>query len=323
MRSFGCAQDDAFGYDACASALRMTSFCHSERAKRAEESHTNQQTTMNKTKKKNYIIAAVLLLAAILSFTTVSNAFTSDSFVAPKVQYLDEKKTTVMEMSAVAIAASAAITLVPGDAGTPIAEKLADLSKYAIIILSAVFLEKYLINLTALAAFKIIIPIGLIIIALCLVLNRKRFFQLGLRLIICGALIFAVIPASIGVSKAIESTYQMTIQQTIDTAKEDTQEIQENAEDQNAIQKFINSVKGGAKAVVDKFEKTLTNMIEAFSVMIVTSVLIPIVVYLLMWLIIKSLFFADKKGSPVYLQLPDGSNVALNDLPSEGTDVRP
>ena len=263
-------------------------------------------------RKKNWIIAVVLVIVAVLSFTVIANAFTSDKFVKPKVQYLSEKKTTVMEMSAVAIAASAAITLVPGDAGTPIAEKLADLSKYSIIILSAVFLEKYLINLTALAAFKLVIPVGLLIIAACLAFGRKRFYQLGLRLVICGALIFAVIPTSIVVSQAIESTYQNTIEQTIEDAKEDTQEIQDNAEDQSALQKFINSIVGGAKAVVDKFEKTLTNMIEAFSVMIVTSVLIPVVVYLLMWLIIKALFLSDRaKGSPVILQLPDGSKLPL------------
>ena len=263
-------------------------------------------------RKKRWIIAAVLVIAAILSFTAVANAFTSDSFVKPRVQYLDEKKGTVMEMSAVAIAASAAITLVPGDAGTPIAEKLADLSKYSIVILSAVYLEKYLINLTALAAFKIIIPVGLLIAAACLAFGRKRFLNFAMRLVLCGALIFAVIPVSILASQAIESTYKMTIEKTIEDAKEDTQEIQDNAQDQNALQKFINSIVGGAKAVVDKFEKTLTNMIEAFAVMIVTSILIPVVVYLLMWLIIKSLFLSDRvKNGPVYLMLPGGQNIPL------------
>ena len=40
--------------------------------------------------------------------------------------------------------------------------------------------------------------------------------------------------------------------------------------------------------------------------------LIPVVVYLLMWLIIKALFLSDRaKGSPVILQLPDGSKLPL------------
>ena len=263
-------------------------------------------------KKKKWIKIAVCIIAAVLSFTVLTNAFTAESYVKPKVQYLDEKKTTVLEMSAVAVAASTAITLVPGDAGTPIAEKLADLSKYSIVILSAVFLEKYLINLTAIAAFRFLIPAGLLLAAVCIALGKDRIKRFGYRLVFCGALFAAVIPISIYVSQAIESTYQMTIEKTIETAKEDSAEIQENAEDQTALQKFFNSIVGGAKAVVQKFEKTLTNMLEAFAVMLVTSILIPIVVYLALWMIIKSLI-TPLRGAPepVVLKLPDGAVIQL------------
>ena len=192
-----------------------------------------------------------------------------------------------------AIAASAAITLVPGDIGTPIADKLADLSKYSIVILCAVFLEKYLLKILVVAAFRIIIPLGLVIVALCFIIGKQRFLRLGARLVLCGALIFAVIPVSVFISQTIEATYKDTIEQTIETAKEDTKEIEDNSTSQSALERFINSIKGGVKAVTDKFEKTLTNMIEAFAVMIVTSCLIPIVVFLLFWWLLRSLFSAE------------------------------
>lgn len=54
-----------------------------------------------------------------------------------------------------ATATSALITLIPGDVGTPIAEKVADLSGYLLIVLCAVYLEKYLVTLTGYAAFKL------------------------------------------------------------------------------------------------------------------------------------------------------------------------
>ena len=51
--------------------------------------------------------------------------FTSSTeFNAKTIQSLDDKKTTVMELAAASTAASAAITLIPGDVGTPIANKL-------------------------------------------------------------------------------------------------------------------------------------------------------------------------------------------------------
>ena len=65
---------------------------------------------------------------------------------AHAIQSLDDKKTTALELTAAATAASAAITLIPGDAGTPIADKLADLSSYFLIVVCAIYLEKYLVT---------------------------------------------------------------------------------------------------------------------------------------------------------------------------------
>ena len=70
---------------------------------------------------------------------------------AHAIQSLDDKKTTALELTAAATAASAAITLIPGDAGTPIADKLADLSSYFLIVVCAIYLEKYLVTITGLA----------------------------------------------------------------------------------------------------------------------------------------------------------------------------
>ena len=80
------------------------------------------------------------------------------------IQSLDDKKTTALELTAAANKPSAAITLIPGDAGTPIADKLADLSSYFLIVVCAIYLEKYLVTITGLAAFKLLIPIGCILL---------------------------------------------------------------------------------------------------------------------------------------------------------------
>ena len=68
---------------------------------------------------------------------------------------LDEKKSTVTGLAAASISVSSAITLIPGDTATPIANELADLSTYFMVILSAVFLEKYLLTIIGFIVFKI------------------------------------------------------------------------------------------------------------------------------------------------------------------------
>ena len=52
-----------------------------------------------------------------------------------------------------------------GDAGTPIADKLAKIEfAYFLIVVCAIYLEKYLVPITGLAAFKLLIPIGCILL---------------------------------------------------------------------------------------------------------------------------------------------------------------
>ena len=94
--------------------------------------------------KKKWIIVAVWLLIAVLSFTVAAKYASAPEHHKEVISSLDEKKDTVLELTVAATATSALITLLPGDVATPIAEKIADLSGYLMIVLCAIFLEKYL-----------------------------------------------------------------------------------------------------------------------------------------------------------------------------------
>lgn len=96
---------------------------------------------------------------------------------------LDEKKDTVLELTVAATATSALITLIPGDVGTPIAEKVADLSGYLLIVLCAVFLEKYLVTLTGYAAFKLFIPAACVLFAWKFDFGKPQYWTSGQKVI--------------------------------------------------------------------------------------------------------------------------------------------
>ena len=77
--------------------------------------------------KKKCILLATWLLIGILSFTVVGKYAAAPESHQATITSLDEKKNTVLELTMAATATSAVITLLPGDIGTPIAEKVADL----------------------------------------------------------------------------------------------------------------------------------------------------------------------------------------------------
>ena len=94
----------------------------------------------------------------------------------------------------------------PGDVATPIADKLADLSSHFLLVLCAVFLEKYLLTITGTVTFSFLIPVSCLLYVLYVLFDWKSLRLLAARLTAFGLLIFLVIPASVYVSDLIEDS---------------------------------------------------------------------------------------------------------------------
>ena len=118
----------------------------------------------------------LLLLVALLSFNKISVVTSSPETYASMIESLDEKRNTVTGLIATSTATSAAITVLPDDVGTPIAEKIADLSTYFLIVLGAIFLEKILLTVGGYVTFKCIVPI-LCFVAISAILIRKKTWR--------------------------------------------------------------------------------------------------------------------------------------------------
>ena len=261
-----------------------------------------------KRKKQDYVWIAGLVVLMLLSMTGFRSYFTSKEYTQPRIEYLDQKKGTVMELAAVSTTASAAISAIPGDAGTPISEKLADLSTYSLIVICALFLEKYLLALTGDAVFMIIVPLACLFgIAYYAGLRKEGLRRFAVKLAAIGLVIHFIVPTSVYVSEKIEETYQSSITETIENAKESSEEIQENTQSQSLWDKFISGIAGGINGLTERLQKILNNLIEGIAVMIVTSCLIPIVVMLFFSWIIKAIVaetgMSDRMRMPMHMHM--------------------
>lgn len=152
----------------------------------------------------------VCIIIAGISFFGLAKSYSSPESKINKetIKYLDEKKTTALELSASATAVSTLITLAPGDDGTPVANKLMDLAGYFLIVVSAIYLEKYLLTILGALTFKWLIPVSMLALAVYFGSKKELFWKIGVKIFIFGLAIYAVIPVSVHVSKMIYSTYQ-------------------------------------------------------------------------------------------------------------------
>ena len=251
----------------------------------------NKNEIVKKKYSKKIAIVAILLVVGIFSMTIVSKVASDPAHHTKTIESLDEKKVTVLKLTATSTAAATAIAAIPGDATTPIANKLADLTSYFLIILMVVFVEKYLVTLTGYAAFFILIPIACLALAAGVCLEKTFLKILAAKIAAAGLVIFLIIPVSMKVSDIIEQTYETSMEVTMEEAQTIADEINENTDSEgNILEKAWKKIQGGISGVIDKGENLLNNFIETIAVMMVTSCVIPIVVLLFTSWLVKTLF---------------------------------
>ena len=300
---------------------------------------------------KKYIIVVILLLVAILSVTVIGKYASAPENHQKTIASLDEKKQTVMELTAASTVTSALITLLPGDTATPIAEKMADVSGYLLVVLCAIYLEKYLVTITGYVAFTYLIPIACGLWILNLIFANATVRKLAAKLAVFGLAISLVVPTSVKISDLIGDTYQAQIEATIEDAK-NTQNILENSgvvDDTNAtettgtgttgtatqntqekdnstsgsvtnifdwakdaisnaqesVSNVVDNVVISSEDLVQKVENSLNHFIEAVAVMIITSCVIPMLVLLLFFWMVKIVLDVDLSGVKIKGMLPE------------------
>ena len=300
--------------------------------------------------KQKCITAAVLLLVAILSITVVGKYVSAPENHQKTIASLDEKKQTVMELTAASTVTSALITLLPGDTATPIAEKMADVSGYLLVVLCAIYLEKYLVTITGYVAFTYLIPIACGLWILNLIFANATVRKLAAKLAVFGLAISLVVPASVKISDLIGEPYKAQIEATIEDAR-NTQSILENSgvvNDTNAaengtgitgtatentqeknnsesssvsnifdwakdaissakdsVANVVENVTISTEELVQKVENSLNHFIEAVAVMIITSCVIPMLVLLLFFWMVKIVLDVDLSGVKIKGMLPE------------------
>ena len=97
------------------------------------------------------IILSIALL--IFSWWFVDSSVMTDltTYVTSE---LDAMREIVVQLTAISTVSSTALTLLPGDIATPLAENLADISDYLLVVFAALWLQKYLFSSMGIIVLK-------------------------------------------------------------------------------------------------------------------------------------------------------------------------
>lgn len=237
------------------------------------------------------LITVVLLCVMGLSMTVVVNQTTDVENHVSTIQMLDEKKMTAIEMTAAVAAASTAVAAVPGDATTPIAEQISELTNPLLLVVCTIYLEKFLLTTMGYISFMILIPLACGLLMCHLWINRPSLQLLAVKTSVFALVLYLLIPTSVMVTKLIEDTFDQSIEVTYNTVEEiETEELVQEETSSGWISGILSGIQDTASDLSESAERALSAFVDAIAVIVITTCVIPIAVILFAIWFIKFLF---------------------------------
>ena len=225
-----------------------------------------------------------LILLVVISLTYGYKIGSKPSTYLTINESIDNKTTTVLELTGAATVISTAISAIPDDTATPIAQEFAKLTEAFAIVLIVLFAEKYLMPIMGMIAFRGIIPVAAILFIIGIWKNNKVFIGKGWNYVKLALALLLIIPSGILCSERIDETYKQSIQTSIVSATsiaDDARRVSDsNTTDSNGLKGRIDNLR-------DKALGAVRNYIEAFAVMVVTTIVIPLVIAVVLFAVLK------------------------------------
>ena len=234
-----------------------------------------------------------LLLIAVFSFFAMTAILPETDFIKNSLESVEKSSESVMKFSAATLSASLALSALPDDFATPLADSLADMNFYFVVILVALFLEKLLIGYGIKAAFAIFIPLACLIGVLFVVTKQTVLKGLAIRLCALGLTVALVVPCSTHITDIIASDLTAYVNETIEETEAGAGKLQDAMEDgdgdKTIFEKLSDLFQAAIRGIADlmlHFQNTIRRCMNSIAILILTNCLMPLLTFfVLKWLL--------------------------------------
>ena len=261
---------------------------------------------------RKILVIVILLTAALLCIFVLRPILSSKDTYAGSIAFLEERLANTNKLILGSGSASFIMSMFPEDTGTPIANELAKLSSHLLLITSSILLERYLITAIGLAACIIIFPaaclFGIAAVAATRKENRRKLAEHAIRMCVFGICFILIIPLGCACGQTIEELNRDSINRAMAIAEEANSIVEQipETEEKNIFGKvkdFFSDIWSSATQAYDWGKSVLSNYMSSVSVMLVTTIAIPIMILLaFIWAII---FLTRKDFARMLLGTPE------------------
>ena len=237
------------------------------------------------------------LFIMVFSIFVLADVVPEMEFVKNTIERLEESEKTIMRFSGSTIGISLAITALPDDFATPLADTLADMNTYFIFIYAILFVEKLIVVEGIGIIFTYFIPTACILSILAELTKKEVFKKFAIKVIILGAAAVLVIPFSMFFAENVGEKYLDYVDETIEEAEsgaEQITDIMNSSEGEETIfERLSEAFKTAVQGVEDLmlyFKNVIKKFVNAISILLVTNFVIPLLILFFFKWLMKEIF---------------------------------
>lgn len=218
---------------------------------------------------------ATLVVVAFFSMFVLSAIFCNPAVHSGTFAFIDEKKANAMMLTGTVTLASTAISALPEDTASSLANELADLAAPLMVIVCVLFLEKYLLTSLELIAFGVLLPLACCILIVDQIRRKKAYRILATKIVLIALVCALIVPVSVLIARMIEGTYSQTVDTTFDELGKLATAFTQTADGGKAG--FLEGLTNGIGKLYDTAKDMLGLMIDGVAILLVTSCLMPLI----------------------------------------------
>lgn len=261
---------------------------------------------------KQIFIVMIWVFIGVFSFCVLSKVVPQSYFETVSMERLDECEKTVGRFAVATITTSVAITFLPDDIGSSIAESLTELDTIFVIILVAIYLEKLILTYGTAVVFQGLVPIICLLFAINVFIKNNTLKTFTLKLVALSVMVLLVIPCGTKVSDVVCNNYMEYVNDVINETETKSKSVSEiittTDDEQSVLEKISNAFKTAVSSMndmIEYFKGVIKKCITAVSILILSSCVIPILTLVLMVWIVKQLFNISWNPTPVVRNIVD------------------
>lgn len=239
----------------------------------------------------------VAIFIAVFSFCVLANKVPETGWIEKTIESLDDSKNTIMEFSGATIATSLAISALPDDFASPLANTLTDMNKYFVFIFAVLFVEKLIVVEGVEIAFSYIIPIACMLYVFSVIFGKTLLKEFATKIAILAIAVVTVVPFSTHFTEMICDDYLVYVDETIAEADAGATKVNdvmlESNEENNIFERLSKAFDTAIKDVtmlLDYFSNVIKKCVNSIAIMMVTTFILPLLVLVFFKWLLKELF---------------------------------